>query len=548
MNGRVYAPVVEVSFHTIDENLYSAKSVGYNIFGEELNPQNQVLSVTTQKSLDSPAGAFTVTLAGLQWDTRLHPQDVCVISMGYVGDSIKTTVMVGLVDKVERKKSMGGDGKPQTMTVITGRDFGKLFVKDLLKFYPEISGQNAADFFLTDTGWINLLKIFTNDSVMKGSPAQLIWNMMQYIFPKIHDISWTLWDERSKPATKRVVNVKDMIHCTLERINFFMPLMVTADQYEGALWNLMQRAAPQTFTELFIDTRSLAEFWNPDLKNMLVNGDIEQNTIGEVPFRFGDDNAKITLCLRQTPYDSAVKNKLVRHIIQQEDVISEDMYCTDEQHYNLFWAGTSINPLGIDLKRVAPPMLNVYNAKVYGLSPLEVTVDGMEVTDQLTLEGMSRNYTGKLKAWFENNHTFYQGQLDIRGRAEVKIGQMVNYGNQYFIKEFYVESVTQNFTVYEGWTTSLTLTRGMDIPSLVDSGQYAWSPPAPPAPAPPADTFYTVVKGDTLWSIAKRTYGNPLQWRKIWNANSGMLIARDRRNATDNGHWIYPGQKLTIPA
>jgi nucleoid-associated protein YgaU len=111
-----------------------------------------------------------------------------------------------------------------------------------------------------------------------------------------------------------------------------------------------------------------------------------------------------------------------------------------------------------------------------------------------------------------------------------------------------VESVTQNFTVYEGWTTSLTLTRGMDIPSLVDSGQYAWSPPAPPAPAPPADTFYTVVKGDTLWSIAKRTYGNPLQWRKIWNANSGMLIARDRRNATDNGHWIYPGQKLTIPA
>jgi nucleoid-associated protein YgaU len=56
------------------------------------------------------------------------------------------------------------------------------------------------------------------------------------------------------------------------------------------------------------------------------------------------------------------------------------------------------------------------------------------------------------------------------------------------------------------------------------------------------------VKGDTLWSIAKRTYGNPLQWRKIWNANSGMLIARDRRNATDNGHWIYPGQKLTIPA
>jgi hypothetical protein len=42
-----------------------------------------------------------------------------------------TTVMVGLVDKSNRKISMGGDGKPQVLSVITGRDFGKLFVKDV---------------------------------------------------------------------------------------------------------------------------------------------------------------------------------------------------------------------------------------------------------------------------------------------------------------------------------------------------------------------------------------------------------------------------------
>lgn len=68
-------------------------------------------------------------------------------------------------------------------------------------------------------------------------------------------------------------------------------------------------------------------------------------------------------------------------------------------------------------------------------------------------------------------------------------------------------------------------------------------PPAPgtnlPAPAPPlpaAPRRYTVVKGDTLWAIAVRFYGDGNQWRRIATVN----------NVTDP-RTLRVGAVLTIP-
>lgn len=65
-------------------------------------------------------------------------------------------------------------------------------------------------------------------------------------------------------------------------------------------------------------------------------------------------------------------------------------------------------------------------------------------------------------------------------------------------------------------------------------------PPAQPPPSNqnPPTRYYTVVRGDTLWGIAARYYGNGALWTKIYNAN---------RNLISNPSLIYPGQKLVIP-
>ena len=68
--------------------------------------------------------------------------------------------------------------------------------------------------------------------------------------------------------------------------------------------------------------------------------------------------------------------------------------------------------------------------------------------------------------------------------------------------------------------------------------------PPPPRPAPTSpkpvnqNKTYTVVRGDCLWNIAKKFYGNGSQYTKIYNAN---------RDKIRNPNLIYPGQVLTIP-
>ncbi len=64
--------------------------------------------------------------------------------------------------------------------------------------------------------------------------------------------------------------------------------------------------------------------------------------------------------------------------------------------------------------------------------------------------------------------------------------------------------------------------------------------PAPtPAPQPANRGTYTVVRGDTLSKISKQYYGDANKWRKIYDANKGVIGS--------NPNLIYPGQVYTIP-
>lgn len=60
-----------------------------------------------------------------------------------------------------------------------------------------------------------------------------------------------------------------------------------------------------------------------------------------------------------------------------------------------------------------------------------------------------------------------------------------------------------------------------------------------PAPSKNKNKTYTVKKGDCLWNIAKKYYGNGSKYTVIYNANKGKI---------KNPNLIYPGQVLTIPS
>ncbi|NOY90863.1 MAG: LysM peptidoglycan-binding domain-containing protein [Deltaproteobacteria bacterium] len=48
--------------------------------------------------------------------------------------------------------------------------------------------------------------------------------------------------------------------------------------------------------------------------------------------------------------------------------------------------------------------------------------------------------------------------------------------------------------------------------------------------------FYAVRRGDTLWDVTGRYYGNPWQWPRVWSYNPEVT----------NPHWIYPQERLRL--
>ena len=115
------------------------------------------------------------------------------------------------------------------------------------------------------------------------------------------------------------------------------------------------------------------------------------------------------------------------------------------------------------------------------------------------------------------------------------------YGNIRYSIEFAVKQPLQLYT-----------TKELKI-SKTSSGTKTTAAKTTPRSTATKDTTrrYTVVKGDTLWGIAKKYYGNGNQWQKIYNANKNVIedTAKKYRGGkgSDNGHWIYPGEVFVIP-
>lgn len=117
-------------------------------------------------------------------------------------------------------------------------------------------------------------------------------------------------------------------------------------------------------------------------------------------------------------------------------------------------------------------------------------------------------------------------------------------------------------TVLENFTTKEDATEGFDILVDITLKQYIEYKTKIYRPNSSNDnkqrterrqdkTNYTVKSGDTLWALAKRYYGDGRKHPTIYNANKTVIESeakRRGRSSSSNGHWIYPGTKLTIPA
>ena len=61
---------------------------------------------------------------------------------------------------------------------------------------------------------------------------------------------------------------------------------------------------------------------------------------------------------------------------------------------------------------------------------------------------------------------------------------------------------------------------------------------------------YIIKKGDTLWKLSQKFYGDPTKFQKLYEANKNVIEAAARQHGkagSSNGYWILEGTKLVIP-
>lgn len=154
---------------------------------------------------------------------------------------------------------------------------------------------------------------------------------------------------------------------------------------------------------------------------------------------------------------------------------------------------------------------------------------------KIFLEAIEKLKTSKQPFQFIVSRTYPNGKGIFNTNIKVSL-------ESYTIKEDRKEGldvvVTFNLKQYKDYGTKICkITFPKKVKPVAKTPPPARATVSSPAPKQQNKT-YTVVRGDCLWNIAKKFYGNGSQYTKIYNAN---------RDKIKNPNLIYPGQVLTIP-
>jgi LysM domain len=90
--------------------------------------------------------------------------------------------------------------------------------------------------------------------------------------------------------------------------------------------------------------------------------------------------------------------------------------------------------------------------------------------------------------------------------------------------------------MHQQWRKSIT-TLAFVLAWTFAAGTLAQAPKSPLALKPDAPDRYTVVPGDTLWSISQRFTDSPWRWNELWNLNKDEI---------KNPNKIYPGNVIVL--
>lgn len=374
-------------------------SIRQSLLVSDNHLDSDILSIITKRDMNQDCPTFTLNLSWQrEWYDKIGSNDLIIIKMCRPPEK-NTVVFLGLVDDV-RKSTNYDSNSPTRAISVTGRGWGKAMVRFEVGTVTELNAVGNSLGFMSNS----------IDSFSGCPPATVANGIIDFFIGKGCDYSFANGKSYTSYFRKsfKVSNSNEKLTDSTSFLS-----------YQGSLWNLLKEVNNAPFNEMF--------------------------------WEICDDNP--TLVFRPTPFNETDWCNLERVTIKDLDIVSEDIGVSDTETYTLFKVNTE-EFVGDTSQLYLPVWYKPYYEK-YGLARLEVSTKYLEMND-------SRDAYDKmldLANWNILNNTMENGTLTVKGSNIYKIGSRVVVESTGV--EYYVEGVQHNYTFFQGWTTILSVTRGI---------------------------------------------------------------------------------------
>lgn len=476
----------------------------YQIKGALGDPNSDILSITTQKSLSAPSGTFSITFVpkldmdSRTWFSKLDAFDYVEIEFQGMDDPESRIVMRGMIDSVNKSEDYSS-GQPRRSIVISGRDLGSLLENHSIYYIPEIGKQEAMESYLKVLAWKKFFPVAVNAV-----------EAFEFILDRFEES----------------INVKYNKISLTERLGFTAASTFDDDRsnlfhlmgYEGPYWNAFQQYQDKPFHEIFVyDAPGKAWLVMRPARLKDAIGDYHKS-VGAV--RSYDVMNKALLQQLENDYNDPELQAAIAQTYAKQAKVDQAttpgiMYPDDikiagvdkinlsvrKQHNEVFNYYLTIPALmllskqefrGICLssndgkpEESENPFFQIdpnYPAYIgkYGFRKLEATTYfinldvGQLGVDNSGTATRGKDYVAKvvapgfiqkgiqrnrmMVAWYLHNEYLLTGEMQIRGTNSAIIGTYVEDTDDNL--EYYIENVSHSFVLFESFTTTLGLTRG----------------------------------------------------------------------------------------